>query len=84
MNRVVMIDRDSFNISENIRCAILGETVFHKSALVPENISILIFLRMCYKSVFIKYYYDITVLQERNGNRILVLPCIYSHHICIT
>lgn len=37
MNRVVIIDRDSFSIPENIRCAILGETVFHKSALVPKN-----------------------------------------------
>lgn len=47
MNRVVMIDRDSFSISENTRCAILGETVFHKSALVPENISVFVFCK-CY------------------------------------
>lgn len=39
-----MIDRDSFSISENTRCAILGETVFHKSALVPGNINISFFV----------------------------------------
>lgn len=53
MNRVAMIDRDSFSISENTRCAILGETVFHKSALVPENIRFV--LCKCYKSVSVKY-----------------------------
>lgn len=68
MNRVVMIDRDSFSISENIRCAILGETVFHKSALVPENISVFAFCKCYmerYKFVSVKYCSKIIVLEEK-------------------
>lgn len=32
------MDRDSFNIPEKTRCAIFGDTLFHKSVLVPEKI----------------------------------------------
>lgn len=31
------MDRDSFNIPEKTRCAIFGDTVLHKSVLVPKK-----------------------------------------------
>lgn len=52
------MDRDSFNIPEKMRWAIFGDTVLHKSVLVPAK---------KYKNIFCKKIFLVNIMTNKKN-----------------